>query len=44
MEADKHWVPKVLAGEMIKGDAWYDGEFQLTNRGVEIETVKGFED
>lgn len=42
MDSDKHWIPRILAGEMIKGDVWYDGDFRLTERGVEITVVDSF--
>ena len=42
MDSDKHWIPRILAGEMIKGNVWYDGEFRLTERGVEITVVDSF--
>jgi 8-oxo-dGTP diphosphatase len=43
MESDYLWIPKILAGEKIFGHVWYDGDFKLTDRGVEIEVVESFE-
>ncbi len=42
MDSDNHWIPRILAGEKIKGNVWYDGEFRLTERGVEITVVDSF--
>jgi len=42
MESDYFWIPRVLSGEKLLGDIWYDGEFHLTKRGVELQTVDHF--
>jgi 8-oxo-dGTP pyrophosphatase MutT (NUDIX family) len=43
MDGDRHWVPRILTGEKIKGHVWYNGDFELTEQGVEIETVDSFD-
>lgn len=43
MSSDYLWIPRILSGEKIYGHVWYDDEFQLTNRGVEIQTVDSFD-
>ncbi|MEI6042675.1 MAG: NUDIX domain-containing protein [bacterium] len=39
MDSDMHWIPRILKGEKLIADVWYDGNFNLTERGVEIKKV-----
>ena len=43
MDSDVHWIPLILKGEKIIADVWYDGNFILNERGVEIRKVDTFD-
>ncbi len=41
MPADKIWVPEILAGKYIRGEAWYGpGQKELTGHGCVIDYVQ----